>query len=137
MHAVLIAAASLALPSAALAAGDARTVDAAAVPVAELTEATKRVAARAPEYCHPSNGRDGDPRRYVVRFDIEADGTTSGVRVVDGRGDIVDDCAGAAERAVRQWTFTPPVHEGEPVRVAGVVTTIGYEPRGRFGGYPQ
>ena len=136
MKTVRIAAAALALPSAALAVGT-RTVDAAAVPVAELTEATKRVAARAPEYCHPSNGRDGEPRRYVVRFDIEADGTTSGVRAADGLGDIVDDCAGAAERAVRQWTFTPPTHEGEPVRVTGVVTTIGYEPRGRFGGYPQ
>ena len=115
------------------AAGDLRTVDAESVPIADLTRVTEQVAPVAPGHCHPANGQRGEPRRYRIRFDIEADGTTSNVRAA-GRTSTLIECVGAAERAVRQWTFAPPTYEGGPVRVTNAVTTIGYEPRQRWNG---
>lgn len=117
------------LPSAALADdADVRTVDATTVPVLSVTSVVSRTQPNAAEFCYPDNGRHGDPRRYTVTFDIEPDGTTSNVHAPDRIG-LVDECAGAAERAVRLWKFEPPRLNGEPVRVTDAETLIGYEPR--------
>ena len=131
MNVLLTSAACLLVSTAVHAAGGVRTVDAEDIPITDLTRVAERVGPSAPTYCHPANGRRGEPRRFLVRFDIEADGTTSNARVVDRPGPLAD-CAGAAERAVRQWTFVPPMHEGESVRITNAVTTIGYEPRRRW-----
>ena len=133
MKVLVLSAACLLVGTAAHATGDTRTIDAEDVPVADLTRVTERVGPVAPVHCHPANGPRGEPRRYRVRFDIEPDGTPSSVRAADRIG-AVDECAGAAERAVRQWTFAPPTYQGEPVRVENAVTTIGYEPRHRWSG---
>ena len=121
-----------ALPILASALGTAPTVDANAIPVLSMTEVTHRPAHKALPECTADRGRDAEPARYGVRFSIEPDGSTSDVMLIGRLPDsYAQPCGGEALRAVRQWRFSPPTHEGRSVRIENVTTKIGFAAWGR------
>lgn len=121
------------LTSLAAFAADVRTVDATEVPVLSMTQVVKQEGPRnIQNVCAPDRGRNADPVRIPVRFSIETDGTTSDVTIANALTNAVAvgtrPCAGETLRAVRGWTFEPPVLNGEPVRIENVESYVGFAP---------
>jgi TonB family protein len=68
---------------------------------------------RSPRY--PSSMRDaGITGKALIAFMVEPDGHTSQVQIESATNSIFGE---AAKEAIEQWTFTPAMRNGVPVRV--------------------